>query len=159
MTQDMLVNGINNPKQQPYDKFWVTGWGALSENGNSPDLLQKVEVPFVDNAKCKQTYFGLNEQQMLCAGYEEGGKDACQGDSGGPMVFRYSSDQWVVAGVVSWGWGCARPNTPGVYTRVSSYAQWIFEKTSVISEIKPCYSDETAQWDSVANQWNCVLNN
>lgn len=57
---------------------------------------------------------------MLCAGLPEGGRDACQGDSGGPLTVANQ-----VAGIVSWGIGCARPNLPGVYARVPFYRNWI----------------------------------
>merc|ERR1712083_859099 len=133
MTPEMKVGGLLNTKGQDYDTFWVTGWGKLAEGGSSPDLLHKVEVPVVTNQQCQTTYFSLTDD-MICAGYTNGGMDAFQGDSGGPMVFRYSSDQWVVAGIVSFGYGCARPDTPGVYTRVSEYSDWIAEKTSMVAQ-------------------------
>lgn len=47
-----------------------------------------------------------------------------QGDSGGPMVIKQGS-RWIQAGVVSFGYGCALPEYPGVYARVSQYQQWI----------------------------------
>lgn len=49
-----------------------------------------------------------------------------QGDSGGPMVIRRARDKrWILAGVISWGIGCAVPNQPGVYTRISEFREWI----------------------------------
>ena len=47
-----------------------------------------------------------------------------QGDGGGPLVCEQDG-QWYQVGVVSFGIGCGRLNTPGVYTRVSMYEQWI----------------------------------
>lgn len=67
---------------------------------------------------------------MLCAGVEKGGLDACQGDSGGPLLVKNADlNTFHLAGVVSWGEGCAREGYPGIYTRVSQYVQWIEENT------------------------------
>ncbi|XP_032682792.1 trypsin-1-like [Odontomachus brunneus] len=106
----------------------VTGWGALRSNGLSTNQLRKVEVPLVSNAECSSLYENRTiTSRMLCAGYTNvGGKDACQGDSGGPLV-QYGR----LIGVVSWGFGCADPAYPGVYTRIAALRDWIEEKTGV----------------------------
>ena len=63
---------------------------------------------------------------MICGGGNPG-KDTCYGDSGGPLAVPVGGGK-VLAGIVSYGSGCARPNTPGVYTNVSHYIDWILEK-------------------------------
>lgn len=109
----------------------VTGWGKLSETGRAKaDTLQKVIVPIVSDKDCEDLYrvigyTGPIRDTMLCAGEEIGGKDACQGDSGGPFVCKGLDNRYYLAGIVSWGVGCARPNVPGVYTEVSRYIGWI----------------------------------
>lgn len=105
----------------------VTGWGALTEGGASPDVLYQVSVPIVSNEVCNAANGGITEN-MLCAGLEEGGKDSCQGDSGGPLVVPDGAG-WKQTGVVSFGQGCARPGLYGVYARVSRYIDWINSQT------------------------------
>uniref|UniRef100_A0A669D281 Zgc:100868 n=2 Tax=Oreochromis niloticus TaxID=8128 RepID=A0A669D281_ORENI len=111
---------------------WVTGWGNIGSGVSlpSPKNLMEVEVPVVGNRKCNCNY-GVGEitDNMICAGLSAGGKDSCQGDSGGPMVIKQSG-RWIQAGVVSFGNGCARPNFPGVYARVSQYQTWINSQIS-----------------------------
>lgn len=105
---------------------WVTGWGNIRDGVSlpSPGTLQEVSVPIVSNSDCNNAYNGKITSNMICAGVARGGKDSCQGDSGGPLVVKHSS-VWVQAGIVSFGNGCALPNFPGVYTRVSQYNSWI----------------------------------
>lgn len=68
---------------------------------------------------------------MMCAGVPEGNKDSCQGDSGGPFHWHNEDlDVYHLAGIVSWGEGCARPDRPGVYTRVTQYLDWIEKRTN-----------------------------
>ncbi|XP_036003892.1 polyserase-2 [Fundulus heteroclitus] len=121
---------------------WITGWGTIGSGVAlpSPQNLMEVEVPVVGNSQCASSY-GQNTitDNMICAGLLEGGKDACQGDSGGPMVSK-QCDRWIQSGIVSFGKGCAEPNFPGVYTRVSQYESWI---NSVISTNLPGFMSFT----------------
>uniref|UniRef100_A0A3B1IGC3 Peptidase S1 domain-containing protein n=1 Tax=Astyanax mexicanus TaxID=7994 RepID=A0A3B1IGC3_ASTMX len=107
---------------------WVTGWGAMKEGGEKrgpSNVLQKVDVRLVSEEACVRSYGYIITPRMLCAGYRSGGKDACQGDSGGPLVCQEPSGRWFLAGVVSWGRGCGRPDYYGVYTRITRLSDWI----------------------------------
>ncbi|XP_077908919.1 transmembrane protease serine 6 isoform X4 [Ictidomys tridecemlineatus] len=104
---------------------WITGWGALREGGPTSNVLQKVDVQLVPQDLCGEAYHYQVTPRMLCAGYRKGQKDACQGDSGGPLVCKELSGRWFLAGLVSWGLGCGRPNYFGVYTRITGVIGWI----------------------------------
>jgi len=104
----------------------VIGWGLTTEGGEPSPELREVDLPLVNLAEC-QTALGEGaapDETMVCAGFTEGGKDSCQGDSGGPLVVN-NNGTIEQMGVVSYGIGCARPNLPGVYARVSRFADWI----------------------------------
>ena len=103
--------------------FVTAGWGTTSEGGSVSKNLMKVTVPFVDKQTCLKSYSDVTDT-MICAGYPQGGKDSCQGDSGGPLVVGTGSNM-ALAGVVSWGEGCARPNKYGVYAKVNGALDWI----------------------------------
>lgn len=116
------VAAINLPEkeQQSTSECTVTGWGTLS-SGDTPNVLQKVNVPIVSDEDCKAAYGKTSVlKSMLCAGKE--GKDSCQGDSGGPLAC-----DGYLAGIVSWGYGCGADGYPGVYTEVSYFIDWINE--------------------------------
>ncbi|OCT71201.1 hypothetical protein XELAEV_18034179mg [Xenopus laevis] len=99
----------------------ISGWGnTLSNGSNYPDLLQCLNAPILTDAQCNSAYPGEITANMICVGFMEGGKDSCQGDSGGPVVCNGQ-----LQGVVSWGYGCAMRNYPGVYTKVCNYNSWI----------------------------------
>ncbi|KAM4624489.1 serine protease 33 [Polymixia lowei] len=112
---------------------YVTGWGNIRDNVPLPGVgtLQEVQVPIISQSSCQDMY-SLNPSDtvnilydMICAGYQEGGKDACQGDSGGPLVCQMVNGTWVQAGVVSFGLRCAQANQPGVYAKVSTFSDFI----------------------------------
>ncbi|XP_074833085.1 suppressor of tumorigenicity 14 protein [Carettochelys insculpta] len=109
---------------------WVTGWGATSEGGSAATILQKAEIRVINQTQCNTLLPNQITPQMLCGGVLTGGTDACQGDSGGPLV-SVEKYRLFLAGVVSWGEGCAQRNKPGVYTRVTSLRNWIKEMSGI----------------------------
>jgi len=120
---------LPEPKTKWADKesFLVTGWGQLGEYDDSPDRLRQVVVPHIPNSVCRrQPNYGGGaiHEGVMCAGLILGGKDACAGDSGGPLA-TVVDGKWTLAGVVSWGVGCGDKHSPGVYTNVGQYVDWI----------------------------------
>ncbi|MDQ3559553.1 MAG: serine protease [Pseudomonadota bacterium] len=108
-------------------KLWVTGWGATEAGGAVVKDLREVDVPFVTRETCNDplSYNGEITENMICAGIAAGGQDSCQGDSGGPLITSPAQEKPRLAGIVSWGEGCAQPGKYGVYTRVTRFGEWI----------------------------------
>lgn len=107
------------------------GWGYTSEGAwQVADKLMKVNVPLVPADVCNVSYDNGITDRMICAGLPEGGKDSCQGDSGGPLFVRDAEGKILLAGIVSWGEGCARPDKYGVYSKVNAALKWIEETTT-----------------------------
>ncbi|GLZ31242.1 serine protease [Lentzea sp. NBRC 105346] len=95
----------------------VLGWGVQHFGDmTKPAVLRQASIPIMADTVCAAAYPRYNAKAMFCAGYPQGGVDACTDDSGGPYIV-----DGRLAGVVSWGKGCAEPGQPGVYTRVTSY--------------------------------------
>lgn len=100
--------------------------------------MQWVRLPIVDRLQCAASYarFSANSRtpiivsgaQMCVQGKEN--MDACQGDSGGPLMSdaSESNDRYTLLGLVSFGpRTCGVSNFPGVYTKVTSYIDWIID--------------------------------
>ena len=106
----------------PDQPAFVTGWGRTAEGGQRSDALLEARIRVLAESICgsPSAYGSLfHGDQMLCAGLTTGGVDTCQGDSGGPLVVPISRGGFRLAGVTSWGFGCARPGFPGVYSRIA----------------------------------------
>ncbi|MFJ4736780.1 S1 family peptidase [Streptomyces sp. NPDC088770] len=102
----------------------VLGWGTTRENGGSSDELRTAAVPVMSDSDCRDSYGSdFVASDMVCAGYTSGGVDTCQGDSGGPLLIG-----GVLAGITSWGDGCAEAGRPGVYTRLASFSSLVTEQ-------------------------------
>ncbi|MFJ4691349.1 S1 family peptidase [Streptomyces sp. NPDC088766] len=99
----------------------VLGWGTTSANGSSSNQLRTATVPIVSDSGCASSYGSdFVASDMVCAGYTSGGVDTCQGDSGGPLLIG-----GVLAGITSWGEGCAQAGYPGVYTRLTTFSNLV----------------------------------
>jgi len=105
----------------------VSGWGTLSSGGNQPTVLMEVDVTVTTNTFCKSVYGAGITDINICA--MDSGKDSCQGDSGGPLIIQ-ENGRYALIGVVSYGYGCASPNIPGVYARITTRKDWV---TSIAS--------------------------
>ncbi|KAM6951349.1 serine protease 33 [Aplochiton taeniatus] len=129
---------------------FVTGWGNIRDGVSLSGVgtLQQVQVPIISQSSCEQMYQTNPTDtvdilyDMICAGFQTGGKDSCQGDSGGPLVCQMVSGTWVQAGVVSFGLGCAKVNRPGVYAKVSAFSDFI---RSTVPEIQ-LYGRASQKW-------------
>ncbi|MDQ0993764.1 trypsin-like serine protease [Streptomyces sp. V3I7] len=99
----------------------ILGWGTTSENGGSSNQLRTATVPLVSDSSCSDSYGSdFVRTDMVCAGFPSGGVDTCQGDSGGPLLIG-----GVLAGITSWGEGCAEAGHPGVYTRLTRFSDLV----------------------------------
>jgi secreted trypsin-like serine protease len=119
-----------SPEELLSAKCIVTGWGRRSENAQHSLVLKEVVVPLWRHPQCESAlkgHFGPNyrlPETTICAGAE--GSDACDGDGGGPLVCE-KNQTWYQMGIVSFGIGCGRRNTPGVYTKVEAFTPWVFQ--------------------------------
>lgn len=109
------------------EAFEMDPSGRLAYAGSQ--FLKYVALPVVSQDRCKAVYAQHDPNIHLCAGYDRGGVDSCQGDSGGPFVYRTSAKAFQLAGIVSFGRGCARAIADqggyGVYANVATQLDWI----------------------------------
>jgi len=106
----------------------VSGWGATSGGGPTPDILQKLEEPLASDDDCFAAWGdSLIPETMVCFGTGIGDTSACSGDSGGPLIANGANGAHLV-GIVSWGHrDCAVPGFYSVFTEVAAYVDWINE--------------------------------
>ncbi|KAL8558218.1 hypothetical protein ACOMHN_055468 [Nucella lapillus] len=107
----------------------LAGWGD-TQNTGPQGVLMEVMVPLVSDAVCSLPHWHYTHfipNKTFCAGYEGGGKDACVGDSGAPLISKFEDGRWYVTGITSWGYFCAVPRWPGVYTNVTYHLPWIHQ--------------------------------
>ncbi|KAK6626500.1 hypothetical protein RUM44_008973 [Polyplax serrata] len=137
-TFNKFVQPIALPKlnEEPTGDAVLTGWGSTSRTILSimPETLQKVTLPLMKFQVCSDYYkkedIDVNELSNICTESTKGRFSACSGDSGGPLVSTQNGTK-VVVGVVSWGQVPCGSGSPSVYTKVSSFVDFIQEKISL----------------------------
>jgi hypothetical protein len=99
---------------------YVSGWGAIAENGSYPDGLLFAEIAILRDQACAFTYGAeFDVATALCAGTALGTRDTCQGDSGGPLVVPLASGGFRLAGDTSFGLECGS-YFPSAYGRLAA---------------------------------------
>ncbi|XP_017014648.2 trypsin beta-like [Drosophila takahashii] len=111
---------LANRSPKPGSLASVSGWGRIGYSMDPSRTLLETTVAIVDWHKCRKSYYGRVTKDMICASAP--GKDSCAGDSGGPLVFGGK-----LVGIVSFGYGCADPQYPGVYADVAELKPWILK--------------------------------
>ncbi|CAD7699372.1 unnamed protein product [Ostreobium quekettii] len=141
-SQNVPVSVATNPDELLNQrKVSALGFG-ISDDGLPANTLQFTnELIVQENELCKGIWQDVIQDSMLCAfGFE--GVDTCPVDSGGPLLVTFQPDGDVrngnpeldtVVGITSFGEkkACNESGVSAVYTRVTSYAEWI-EGTIVV---------------------------
>ncbi|XP_026805709.1 LOW QUALITY PROTEIN: transmembrane protease serine 9-like [Rhopalosiphum maidis] len=130
--------------EKSHNMPFIAGWGSINaspqNNEMSSTSLMEVQIPISNLTACKQTYATYKtviDDKVICAGYPKGGKDSCRGDSGGPLMWS-NRKQFYLIGIVSYGFKeCGHPGYPGVYTKVTSYMDWILDNKIVFAIDSP----------------------
>ena len=134
LSRPLIFTGLVRPaclpspdlQLKPGRPLTVTGFGTLSYGGESSNHLMKAKLHFYPTEECHEMYEGTFKK--FCAGIKEGGVDSCQGDSGGPIGIdrrREGEEQFTVVGLVSYGYYCAEPDTPGAYADLRYFLDFI----------------------------------
>ncbi|KPA19454.1 secreted protein containing Peptidase S1 and S6, chymotrypsin/Hap domain protein [Candidatus Magnetomorum sp. HK-1] len=134
----------------------IMGWGQTGEYLAGSDILLQATVPVASNEACRSVFGNVITENMICAGELSSKKDSCYGDSGGPLVV-YTNGNYYLAGIVSWGEGCARNGSYGVYTRVSEFHSFIYDcisHTSWASEIVAEVKGEVRKTVRIGSNYN-----
>ncbi|XP_062130976.1 chymotrypsin-2-like [Drosophila sulfurigaster albostrigata] len=112
----------------------VSGWGIFDRNSwSTPNNLQWFNVTIFPYEECKRLvhkYEGFHASfyptSNICLKPSQG--LTCNGDSGGPLAIRNEDGTSTIVGLTSFGLeDTCEPNMPDIFTRVSSFLQWIKE--------------------------------
>ncbi|XP_063897916.1 serine protease snake-like [Helicoverpa armigera] len=143
LSRDIRIACLHLGENISQTNLTVIGFGKTASVATyGSQTLMKVDVDVISSEVCNRSMKflikkklladGITENQICAGDYEHGGRDTCQGDSGGPMQIMEERVDCVhnfplhtIVGVTSFGRDCGRKMSPGVYTRVSQYVEWI----------------------------------
>ncbi|KAH8336238.1 hypothetical protein KR059_009630, partial [Drosophila kikkawai] len=110
--------------------FDAYGWGK-TRTANISEILQRVTLQHYNPRRCNRIARAPLTLNQICAGSLD--RDTCKGDSGGPLIqkLNYNGTRHLTQlGIVSYGSESCKGL--GVYTDVTSYAEWIDEQIKAL---------------------------
>ncbi|KAJ8019464.1 Transmembrane protease serine 9 [Holothuria leucospilota] len=119
----------------------ITGWGAVTNGFDFPNILQEAPVDILSPFSCANYGERFVPRIMLCAGNVDASVDSCTGDGGGALICQRTGSQiWYLTGITSFGdvSGCAVADFPGVYTRIATTRQFVQNTQSLASTLLRC---------------------
>lgn len=142
------------PKNLNLDRYYsrkrciVAGWGATTQNTSVylPLIPKKIELSLVQKPACECKYrtLGLRHNytlhnSILCAGGLN--EDACNKDGGAPLICQISgtTSYYHQVGIVFFGLSCGQTDTPGLYTTVDIFRDWIDKELLDRNIVKDSY--------------------
>ncbi|KAL1452629.1 hypothetical protein WDU94_006842 [Cyamophila willieti] len=135
-SRDKGIRSVCLPESEPHSthRCIATGWGRNQSTGDLSNTLRQIAVPLHNISICTEKYGPSVTLHAghLCGGALDGLSGACIGDSGGPLQCSHKDGRWYLAGITSFGSGCAQPGYPDVYTRLSFYLPWIRKQLNII---------------------------
>ncbi|KAG5667508.1 hypothetical protein PVAND_015487 [Polypedilum vanderplanki] len=133
----------------------VAGFGSTSDTNKASEILRYVTMPIIKNSMCKMTFGTFIKATNLCMS-GQGGRSVCSGDSGSPLTVELLPGKIVQVGIVSFGHkhGCTLGH-PGVFTRVTSYLDWIEGHVGKMT-IEGAINNSPNTTDSNKNSAKCV---
>ncbi|XP_070579919.1 prostasin-like [Ptychodera flava] len=104
---------------------YIAGFGEIAIGVGSLDM-HEAQLPLFTQSECNGFYASVSSDPPIlgdthfCAGYLAGGIGPCIGDGGAPLSCRQADDTWAVAGIATFGAGCAPPDFPTIFVESSS---------------------------------------